>query len=191
MKEPSLIHSMIDTLPLFFSAVALAVSLTTLYFNHLRKTTKALLVLNSRLFGADKDGTERELSYTISNLGNQEIYVKEINYFYGNSPLGPFHHASSFLEYPSTCDEVPMIVKQGEIKSLLLKHKTSEKFFTQETEKKYEYRIVFLEVFSADGNRYDLVHDITELAPSHVDLNHSVWKSIGLQKIKMQKANIA
>ena len=191
MKEPSLTLSIVETLPLIFSAVALAVSLTALYFNHFRKKTKALLVLNNRLFDANEYGTERELSYTISNLGNQDIFVKEINYFYGNSPLGPFHHDSAFLDYPSTCIEVPMIVKQGEIKSLMLKHKVSEKFFTKEIEKKYEYRIVFLEVFSADGKRYDFVHDITELAPSHVGLDHPIWKSVGLKRVKMRKSKIA
>jgi hypothetical protein len=183
-----MLNSIGSALSLIFSAAALVVSLTTLYFNHLRKYTKALLLLNSRLFGLDIDGTERELSYTISNLGNQEIYVKEINYFYGNSPLGPFFHNSAFLDFPSNCDEVPMIVKQGEIKMLTLKHKTKAPSFNQETESAYKYRIISLEVYSANGKRYSLVHDITELTPSHVDLAHPVWMSVGLKRIKMRKA---
>lgn len=177
-----------DTLPIIFSAVALIVSLATLYFNHLRKHTKALFVLNSRLFGVSTSGTERELSYTISNLGNQEIFAKEINYFYGNSPLGPYKHGTPFLDYPSNCSEIPMIIKPGEIKSLVLKHKTNEAFFTHEIESEYKYRIVFVEAFSADGNRYCFVHDITELAPSHVNLDHSIWKSVKIQRIKSRKA---
>ena len=169
----------IDYFPYFIATTSIVISILALYFSHWHKSSKSVLCLNSRLFGCKGKATTRELSYTYSNTGNQELFVKDISLLRGQSPLGHLKHNSSFLVIPSNLIE-PFIIKPGEIKTFTLTHDLQYDVEPDYDEDLNKYILVSLEVISVDGNRYQVVHNISDLGPSGPDIKDKIWRGIPL-----------
>ncbi len=169
-----------EILSLLISTVALVVSGFALYFSHWHKPAKAILCLNSRLFDC-VNGQKRELHYTISNNGSQELYIKEICILRGKSPLGNLRSDSSYLEIP-TDETASFILKAGEIKAFTLKHELNYALPPGYFEKKNKYILVCLEIISSAGKRFQMVHDISDLGPSGPDIKDPIWSGVPLGK---------
>jgi len=161
------------------SVFALSVSMIALYLSHWHKSSKALLCLSSRFFDAAGDTTKRELNYTFSNVGNQELYIKHVSLLRGPSPLGNLKDDSAYLEIPSNVVE-PFVIKPGEIWPFTLSHDATYSHSSEYDRKSYKYTIVSLEIISANGNRYQVVHDITVLGPSGPDMKDKIWRGVPL-----------
>lgn len=168
-----------DYIPHFFSFAALAISILALYLSHWHKSSKAILCLNSRLFNCIGKKTKRELSYTFSNTGNQELFVKDISLLRGQSPLGNLKHNSSYLVIPSNIVE-PFVIKPGEIKSFMLSHEVDYELAPDYDEVSNKYILVSLEVISANGKRFQITHDISNLGPSGPDIKDKIWAGVPL-----------
>jgi len=168
-----------DIISISMSMIALLLSSLAIYFSYWNKSTKALLCLNSRLFDCLGGKTIRELSYTFSNIGNQELYIKDISLLRGQSPLGNLKHESSYLVIPS--NEVnPFVIKPGEIRTFMLSHNVKYGLPSDYDELKNKYIVVSLEVISANGKRFQITHDITTLSASGPDLKDKIWEGISL-----------
>ena len=164
---------------LVISLGALLVSLVALYLSHWHRSSKGILCLNSRYFDCRTDKTTRELSYTFSNTGNQELYVKEIALLMGPSPVGHLKCNASFLEVPvETIDS--FVLKPGEIKPFKVVHDANFKEPDDSDPSGHRFMIVSLEVISADGKRYQVTHDISELGASGPELKHPIWSGVTL-----------
>jgi|GEM_PF-1210369 len=168
-----------DYIPYLVAFASLIISVIALYLSHWHKPSKAVLCLNSRLFDCLGKKTKRELSYTFSNTGNQELFVKEISILRGQSPLGNLKHSSSYLVIPSNSVE-PFVIKPGEIKSFMLSHELQYDVGPNYDEASNKYIIVSLEVISANGKRYQVTHDISNLGPSGPEIKDKIWRGVSL-----------
>jgi hypothetical protein len=168
-----------DIISISISVIALAASMIAIYLSHWHKSSKAILCLNSRLFDCLNEKTKRELGYTFSNTGNQELFVKDVSLLRGQSPLGNLKHESSYLIIPSNHIE-PFVIKPGEIKSFMLSHEVRYELSPDYDEELNKYTIVSLEVISANGKRFQVTHDITRLGPSGPDIKDKIWQGVPL-----------
>ena len=168
-----------DIISIAISVVALVASLIAIYLSHWHKSSKAILCLNSRLFDCLNEKTKRELSYTLSNPGNQELFVKDISLLRGQSPLGNLKHDSSYLIIPSNHIE-PFVIKPGEIKSFMLSHDVQYELAPDYDEEINKFTIVSLEIISANGKRFQITHDISRLGSSGPDIKDKIWQGIPL-----------
>ncbi len=168
-----------DIISISISVIALAASVIAIYLSHWHKTSKAILCLNSRLFDFLNEKARRELSYRLSNTGTQELFVKDISLLRGQSPLGNLKNNSSYLIIPSNHIE-SFIVKPGEIKSFVLSHEVDYALAPDYDENKNKYILVTLEIISADGKRFQIVHDISNLGPSGPDIRDKIWAGVPL-----------
>jgi len=167
----------IDIISIAISMTALLLSSVALYFSHFHKSTKALLCLNSRLFDCFGNKTTRELSYTFSNIGNQELYVKNISLLRGQSTLGNLKHESSYLMIPSNTVN-PFVIKPGEIRTFTLSHNVKYGLPADYDERLNKFILVSLEVISSNGKRFQITHDITNLGPDGPDLKDKIWQGV-------------
>jgi hypothetical protein len=168
-----------DLISIGISIFALIISLIVLYLTYWHKSAKALLCLNSRFFDFLGDKTQRELSYTFSNTGNQELFVKDIALLRGQSPKGNLKHNSSFLVIPSN-SIVPFVIKPGEIKIFMLSHDIDYDLSPEYDKELNKYILVSLEVISANGKRFQVTHDISNLGPSGPDIKDKIWRGVSL-----------
>ena len=163
------------------SVGALLISLAALYFSHWHRSAKAILCFNSRSFDCVDEKTHRQLYYAFSNTGNQELYIKDIALLLGPSPAGHLKCDAPFFEVPTNHVE-PFVLKPGEIRPFTIMHDASYKPPKVSVAKKHEYTVLSLEVLSANGKRYQVTHDISELGPTGPELNHPIWKGTPLGK---------
>jgi hypothetical protein len=170
-----------DIITIGISFIAIVISVIALYMSHWHKSSKAILCLNSRFFDCIGEKNNRQLNYTFSNTGNQELYVKDISLLRGQSPLGNLKHHSSYLEIPSNCVE-PFVIKPGEIKAFTLTHDLKYDLPPDYDEKQNRYILVSLEVNSANGKRFQVTHDVTNLGPSGPDVKDRIWSGVSLGK---------
>ncbi|WP_084976558.1 hypothetical protein [Plesiomonas shigelloides] len=168
-----------DIISISISIIALASSILAIYLSHWHKTSKAILCLNDRLFDCLNGNMIRDLSYTLSNTGNQELFVKDVSLLLGQSPLGNLRDSSSFLVIPTNRIE-PFVIKPGEIRTFSLSHDVNFKLPPDYNTELNKYMIVSLEIISATGSRYQMTHDITKLGPSGPDIKDEIWKGIPL-----------
>ena len=168
-----------DYIPYFVSFASIVISLVALYLSHWHKSSKAVLCLNSRLFDCLDNKTKRQLSYTFSNTGNQELFVKNISLLRGQSPLGNLKHSSSYLVIPSNAIE-PFVIKPGEIKSFMLSHEVKHDISPDYDKELNKYIVVSLEVISANGKRFQVTHDISNLGSTGPDIKDKIWAGVPL-----------
>ena len=74
----------------------------------------------------------------------------------------------------------PFIIKPGEIKTFTLTHDLQYGVEPDYDEDLNKYILVSLEVISVDGNRYQVVHNISDLGPSGPDIKDKIWRGIPL-----------
>ena len=168
-----------DYTPYLVSFFSLIISVIAIYLSHWHKPSKAVLCLSSRFFNPIGNKTMRELSYTFSNTGNQELFVKEISILRGQSPLGNLKHNSSYLVIPSNVVN-PFVIKPGEIKNFMVSHDTKYSLNNDLDEESNKYTIISLEVISAKGKRYQVTHDISKLGSSGPDIKDKIWRGVPL-----------
>jgi hypothetical protein len=170
-----------DVVSIVISLIALLFSFIVLYRSYWHKSSKALLCLNNRLYDFLGEKTKRELSYTFSNIGNQELFVKDVALLRGQSPLGNLKHNSPYLVIPSNSID-PFVIKPGEIKTFILSHEVEYELSPQYDEVLNKYILVSLEVISANGKRFQITHDISSLGPSGPDIKDKIWGGVSLGK---------
>lgn len=168
-----------DIISIGISIFALAISVVAMYLSQWHKSSKAILCLNSRLFDCLGEKNRRELSYTFSNIGNQELFVKAVSLLRGQSSLGNLKYKSSYLEIPFNHIE-PFVIKPGEIKHFMLSHDVQYDLPPDYDETLNKYILVSLEVISANGKRFQAVHNIANLGPSGPELKDKIWSGVTL-----------
>ncbi|MCK7545186.1 hypothetical protein MLC59_13545 [Marinobacter bryozoorum] len=159
------------------SVGAFLVSLLALYFSHWHQSSKAVLCFNSRFFDCLSERTNRELSYTFSNTGNQELYIKDIALLMGPSPLGHLKHDAPYLEVPINHLD-PFVLKPGGIRPFTVVHDAAYRPPKESDPNQHRYTILSLEVISANGKRYQVTHDISELGATGPDLKNPIWQGV-------------
>jgi hypothetical protein len=175
-----------DALTLVVSGLALIVSLITFYFSHLHKPSSALLAFLSRDYSGDrlKDGKvvekgKRFLYYTLSNTGKQSLYIKEIELLKGPSPLGHLRFPGSFMVLESSRVE-SFVLAPGEVFPFTISSEHLSKKRSQTDSLNDEFEIISVEIISADGNRYQMSHNITNLPVHGLDLDDPIFDGVTL-----------
>ena len=187
-----------DWVTFSLSAAAFAVAAASFYFSHIHRPSGAMLILLERLFSPerrrltdekDEQGNNvwattsvqtRNLKYSLSNTGKQALYIKDVELLQGPDSRGHLKGQGSFTIIPSMPVD-SFLIEPGEIKIIEIVHATNFQFPTGYDFKKNCYELVSLEVVSADGNRYQICHDITNLGASGPDIHHPLWdgKALG------------
>ncbi|GEK16228.1 hypothetical protein [Aliivibrio fischeri] len=172
-----------DLLTILVSVLALIMSMFAFYFSQFHKPSSGVLTYCSRYFGlGSKDkGMTRELTYTFSNTGKQGLYIKDVSILLGESPLGPLRHPSSYLII-STDPIKPCVLLPGEIKEIQLIHEIHYDVPEEYENLENKFTIVSLQVISADGKRYEVSHDISNLGPTGPELSDKMWQGVSLGK---------
>lgn len=163
------------------SVGALLISLAALYFSQWHSSAKAILCFNSRFFDCVGEKTDRQLNYAFSNTGNQELYIKDVALLLGPSPVGHLKYDAPYLEVAINRVE-PFVLKPGEIRPFTILHDAAYEPPKGSVANEYRYTLLSLEVISANGKRYQVTHDISELGPSGPELKHPIWKGVPLGK---------
>ncbi|MGL0940511.1 hypothetical protein [Vibrio vulnificus] len=172
-----------DIITIGVSAAAFVTSCFAFYYSHLYKPSSAVLTFCSRYFGfaTQEKGMTRELTYTLSNTGKQGLYIKDVSILLGASPLGPLRHPSPYLVIDT--DRIdPCVLEPGDIKEIKLVHETNYHIPEEYDALDKQFILVCLQIISADGKRYELSHDITELGPTGPELSHKMWQGVPLGK---------
>ncbi len=172
-----------DIITLGISIVAVLISCFTLYLSHFRRSTKGVLTLCSHYFcqSTDENGFARELTYTFSNTGQQELFVKETSVLLGASPLGPLRHDSVYLNI-DIYDKERYIVKPGQIKVFTIQYDLDFPLPPDLDRTVDKFTIVSLEVISANGSRYEVSHNISDIGPTLPGIKDKLWKGVMLGK---------
>ncbi|MDE1301838.1 hypothetical protein L9W85_17845, partial [Vibrio aestuarianus] len=172
-----------DIITIVVSVAAFVTSCFAFYYSHIHKPSSAVLTFCSRYFGfaTQEKGMTRELTYTLSNTGKQGLYIKDVSILLGASPLGPLRHPSSYLVIDTDRIE-PCVLEPGDIKEIKLVHETNYHIPEEYGALDKQFIIVCLQIISADGKRYELSHDITELGPTGPELSHKMWQGVPLGK---------
>lgn len=181
-----------DVVTLSVSAAAFIVSFASFYFSQIHKPSGAVLILLERVFTPEKftfvasaspyvpmerrmlSPTIRHLKYSLSNTGKQTLYVKEIELLQGPDIRGNLKAHGSFTIIPSVPVE-SFLIEPGDIKIIEIEHATNYQFPPDYDFEENCYELVSLEVVSADGNRYQICHNITKLGSFGPDLHHPIW----------------
>lgn len=184
-----------DWLTLSLSGAAFAVALASFYFSHIHRPSGAMLILLEQLFSPerrkltddkDEQGNNiwvatsvqtRNLKYSLSNTGKQALYIKAVELLRGPDIRGHLKGQGSFTIIPSGPVE-PFLLESGQIKIIDIIHATSNQFPSNFDFEVNCFEVVSLEIVSADGNRYQICHDITNLGPAGPDIHHPIWDGV-------------
>lgn len=173
-----------DFISIVLSSVALTASFLALYFSHLQKTSKALLSLANQSYRPTVSGLEQKLTYVFSNMGNQELYVKNISLLKGCNAEENAKNKTDFVSISTNTNAIePFVIKPGEIKSFRIHHMYNDDH--ESNTSKYNGFKMKLEadVISANGQRFDLSHDITDLYTEGQKESSSVWSGVSLNRL--------
>ncbi len=149
-----------DIYGLILATFALIISLFALYFSHFFKSSKAILCLSKKEI-YDRD---RKLYYTLSNLGNQELFIQDIFITHNHTTRNIINY-----KYPDV-----FIIKPGEVKNFML-HEESE----LSKGSKGISQIVKVNIIDSLGKRYIIKHDITNLTKD-TKLNDTIYNCTAL-----------
>ncbi|MEW9905263.1 hypothetical protein [Pseudomonas putida] len=186
-----------DIMTLGLSGGALLVSLAALYFSQLHKPSSAMLILLERTYSPEvvalKFGDDifsvpkerlvspamRHLRYTLSNTGKQALYIKSVEILKGPDKRGNLRSCHSFtIAYES--DMESCLLDPGQILPIHINHPID---FNLPNDFDYEFNafeLVSIELISADGSRYQICHDISELGTSGPEFHHPLWDGVAL-----------
>ncbi|GAB6406061.1 hypothetical protein PMHK_34890 [Pseudomonas sp. MHK4] len=181
-----------DVVTLSVSAAAFIVSFASFYFSQIHKPSGAVLILLERLFTPEKftfvpnaspyvpmerrmrSPTIRHLKYSLSNTGKQTLYVKDIEVLQGPDVRGNLKSHGSFTILSGDPLE-SFLIEPGDIKIIEISHPKEFQFPEGYDFEENCYELVSLVVVSADGNRYQICHDITKLGTHGPDIHHPIW----------------
>lgn len=181
-----------DWLTLSVSVTALFVAGVSFYYANVHKPAAAVLTMLGRsgtpeVVAFKLDGNnfytpqrsvvskaKTNISYSLSNTGKQALCIKCAEVLRGPSRLGNLRDARSFLVVPST-DIPSFVMEAGEIRILSLSYENEDASVISAD----KFRIFSVEVVSADGSRYQICHDITQLLET-VTLHDKLWDGVSL-----------
>ncbi|MCC3698806.1 hypothetical protein [Pseudomonas phage PseuP_222] len=186
-----------DLMTLALSGGALLVSFAAMYFSQLHKPSSAMLILLERTFtpaaillqrGDNIYDIPRErlvspemrnLRYTLSNNGKQALYVKSVEILRGPDKRGHMRSNHSFtIVYASEMESC--LLDPGKILPINIVHPTKFNLPSDFDFAFNAYELVSVELISADGARYQICHDISELGASGPEFHHPLWDGVAL-----------
>ncbi len=109
---------------IIISSFALLLSLFSIYLQFFRKRTSILCKLIGINYDTPDNKYDRLLKYSISNLGNAEILINDIEFLSGNTAYGRGKDSYTVLKYE--CKNYPFVLKPGEIKIIEIANRTFE-----------------------------------------------------------------
>ena len=182
-----------DWLTIGVSALALLVAATSFYYANVHKPAAAKLTLLGRSQDAEVvavkidekniyiqhrkviSKAKTNISYSLSNTGKQALCVKSVEVLRGPSKNGNLRDPRPFLVI-SSHDISSFVIEPGDIKILEASYDDENDSQQLATDK---YRLFSLELVSADGARYQVCHDITNVM-SIVSLHDPIWDGVSL-----------
>jgi hypothetical protein len=158
-----------DVYSLILSITAVIISIVALYFSYFFKSSKAILSLVKQ----EDLGNSRKLYYTLSNVGNQELFIRHVLIF-----LKPIN--ITCLQIPLANINViePFIIKPNQIKYFTI---NEEKY--NDTIKEDIYKILNIHILNSFGKRFEINHNITKLK-SDTKLKDIIYDGVSLKKLK-------
>jgi len=156
-----------EQIPLVISLIAVFISILALYFAHFFKSTKALLCLVTQ----EEPDNRRKLTYTLSNTGNQELFIKHVHML-----LKPTNKIVSQVPMCNIQIIEPFIIKPNEIKYFTI----IEDNFKNQIDKNM-LKIVNIQMISSLGKKFELNHNITHLK-NDTKLKDNIYNCVELQK---------
>ncbi|TNB99828.1 hypothetical protein FHG55_03690 [Pseudomonas jessenii] len=186
-----------DLITLAFSGGALLVSFAALYFSQIHKPSSATLILLERTFTPEsillqfedniydmpKDRIVspaiRHLRYTLSNNGKQTLYIKSVEILRGPDKRGHMQSPHLFTVLYDA-EMASCLLDPGQILPIYINHPVE---FNLPSDFDYDfnaYELVSVELISADGARYQICHDISNLGVSGPEFQHPVWDGVAL-----------
>lgn len=182
-----------DLITIGVSVLALLVAATSFYFANVHKPAALKLTILERSqdaevisFKTDERNiyiqhrkvvskAKTNLSYSVSNTGKQALCIKSVEVLRGPSRQGNLRDPRPFLVV-SGGQVSSFVIESGDIKILEVSY-DHESDQSQSSEDKY--RMLSLEVVSADGSRYQVCHDITNVM-SVASLHDPLWDGVSL-----------
>lgn len=182
-----------DLITIGVSVLALLIAATSFYFANIYKPAALKLTILERsqdaaviVFKIDDRNFYRQsseviskaktnLSYSVSNTGKQALCIKSVEVLRGPSKQGNLRDPRPFLVV-SGGQVSSFVIESGDIKILKISY-DHERDQSQRSEDKY--RMLSLEVVSADGSRYQICHDITNVM-SVISLHDPLWDGVSL-----------
>lgn len=181
-----------DVVTLSVSAAAFIVSFASFYFSQIHKPSGAVLILLDRTYSAAEFSyipnespyvpaeakitrpAMRHLKYSLSNTGKQTLYVKDIEVLQGPDIRGNLKSHGSFTILSG--DPIDsFLIEPGDIKIIEIDHPKEFQFPEGYDFDENCYELVSLIVVSADGNRYQICHDISKLGTHGPNIHHPIW----------------
>jgi len=157
-----------DIYSLILSITAVIISIVALYFSHFFKSSKAILCLVKQEYPDNR----RKLYYTLSNVGNQELFIRHIHLFLKTTNITSSEVPLSDINFIE-----PFIIKPNEIKYFTI----IEGDYIKTIEKNSK-RILNLHILNTFGKRFEINHDITKLK-SDTKLKDIIYNGIKLQEL--------
>lgn len=186
-----------DVITLALSGGALLISFAALYFSQLHKPSGAMLLLLERtlspevvalqfgdnLYDVPKERVIspalRHLRYTLSNTGKQALYMKSIAILRGPDKRGHLRSSHPFtIVYES--DMKSCLLDPGQILPIEINDHLYSKLPKDFDYEFNSFELVSIDLISADGSRYQICHDISELGASGPDFHHPLWDGVAL-----------
>lgn len=186
-----------DLMTMALSGGALLVSFAALYFSQLHKPSSAMLILLERTFTPEAvllqfgdnvydipkerlvSPALRHLRYTLSNTGKQALYVKSVEILRGPDKRGHMLSSHPFTILHAS-EMTSCLLDPGQILPIYINHPL---VFNLPSDFDYSfnaYELVSIELISADGARYQICHDISELGASEPEFYHPLWDGVPL-----------
>ena len=165
-----------EIITLLISISALLVSFVALYLQFFYRRTAILGKLIGINYHPQDENYERVLNYSISNLGNQEILLNDIEFLEGNTGLG--RALDAYEVHKCRCHDSPYVLKPGEIKLFVVFTKKKESKRISKHEKKYFIMFYFT---STKGKNFEIFHEITKTDSINNKEEKTAWESFTLK----------
>jgi len=165
-----------ELLTVVISITALFASFSALYLQFFHKRTAILGKLLDICYDHIDDNYDRAYNYSMSNIGNQEVLLNDIEFLEGQSAKGREHDAYSVHKY--MCEDSPYVLKPGEIK--MFKVFTKIKKSKRKSTAKQKFYIMFV-LTSTEGKTFEILHDITKSNSINSDEEKATWKPFTLK----------
>lgn len=182
-----------DWLALGISTVALLVAAVSFYFANIHTPAKATLTLLGRSGTPEEISITRSpeniyqerrktvsvaktnLSYSLSNTGKQALCVKSVEVLRGPSRLGNLRDSRGFMVLRSAVVH-SFVLDPGDIKVIDVTFDNEGNTVDMAADR---YRLFSVEIVAADGARFQICHDITNVMEV-VSLHDRLWDGCSL-----------
>ena len=181
---------------LIISGIAIMASFVSIYFQFFHRKTAILGKLLLTNYQISDDNFDQELNYSLSNLGNQEVLLSDVEYLDWHTTRGRAYNGYSVHKYK--CPDSPCVLKPGEIKLLKVctKKETGKRLPSRVPKKKEtgkslpgsDKRFFIMFVFtSSEGKNSEIFHDITKLHSKDHEEEKLIWKPFTLKETAKEK----